>query len=181
MAGEPQAEGNRGAPAVRRDDDLRAQLRVSIGRPDHAADNRRRVRTVDDGGADSEAVEYRPRCHGPFEQRRVEIAPADRDAALVARIPAFDADAVLAGDDHPVDRQPSRLDDARQPEPPQQAERAGVDRVAAQLVARKRGAIEQPHPHAGTRQDQSGDGARRSRADNQHVIIHISWGPTPTR
>jgi len=53
----------------------------------------------------------------------------------------------------------------------QPRERARIDRVAAQLVARKRRAIDQPHAHAGAGEHNRCDGARRSGADD-HDVIH---------
>ena len=72
------------------------------------------------------------------------------------------------GDQHPLDRQAvvSRME--RQPG--QQGDRAGIERVAAQLVARKGRPLEQPHPQPGARQHDCGDAAGGSAADDDHVV-----------
>ena len=53
--------------------------------------------------------------------------------------------------------------------PRQQRHRARVHRVAAQLVARERRAIEDRHANAGAREHERGDGAGRPAADDEDV------------
>ncbi len=142
----------------------------AAGRPDDAAHDGRRRRTVDDGFTHREAVERGPRRDRLLQQDGVELAAADREAALVTRIPCFDRDATFAGDDHPVDRQPPRLDAAGEAEAAKDRERARVDRIAAQLVTRKRRAVEEPHTHAGAGEDGRGHGASGASANDQDVI-----------
>ena len=62
--------------------------------------------------------------------------------------------------------------DAGEPEPAEQRERAGVDGVAAELVAWKRGAIDQADAGAGAREHRRGHGARGSGADDEDVNSH---------
>ena len=84
------------------------------------------------------------------------------------RIPALGTRRAGAGDQHPVDRQSvvSRME--RQPG--QQRDRAGIERVAAQLVARKGRPLEQPHPQPGARQHYCRDRARGAAAHHDHVV-----------
>ena len=52
----------------------------------------------------------------------------------------------------------------------QRGEGARVERVAAQLLAGKRRAIEQPHPEPRTREHDRGDTASGSSADHDHIV-----------
>ena len=88
-----------------------------------------------------------------------------------ARIAAFDRDAGLAGQPHALDAQAALVDARREFQRLQARERARVDRVAAQFVARKDGAIDDAHARAGTRQKRAGDRSRRPGADNQKSSI----------
>ena len=86
---EPQTECERGPPAVRGNHDLRVEL-MAAGVPGDAAHDWRRVWTVDNRLTDREAVERGPRRDRLLQQDGVELAAADREAALVARIPSLD-------------------------------------------------------------------------------------------
>ena len=55
-------------------------------------------------------------------------------------------------------------------------QRSGVDRVAAQLVARERGAIDDADARAGAREDRAGHRTGRPRADNQHIKHWVRLG-----
>ena len=57
------------------------------------------------------------------------------------------------------------------PQPIEDRQRSGIQRVAAELVARERGAIDQTHAHAGARERECGDAAGRPGADDQHVGV----------
>ena len=70
------------------------------------------------------------------------------------------------------------LDGRGQPQAPQHGKCAGIHGVAAQLVAGKRGAIEEPDARAGAGEDCRGHRAGRACADNQDVGMgHIAWMP----
>ena len=108
--------------------------------------------------------------HRRLQQRPVEIAPHDRAPAQAARIPSFDRDAAFAGDQHPADAQSASLDRLDDAKLPQARERSWVDRVSAQLVARKRCAIDDAHAGAGAREHQAGNRAGRTRTHNKDIM-----------
>jgi ribosome assembly protein YihI (activator of Der GTPase) len=51
-------------------------------------------------------------------------------------------------------------------------ERAWIQRVATQLVARKRRTVDETHADARTRERQRGHGAGRPGADYEHIATH---------
>ncbi len=110
----------------------------------------------------------------------IEIAAQDRAAPLPLGISPLDSDAAFAGDHHPVDPQAASFNPVRDAERAQPRKRAGIDRVAAQLVPRKRRAIHNPHAQAAAGEHDSRDGARRSGADDQH-INHLVIGESGNR
>jgi len=169
---ETEAKRDRRAAAVRGDGDARPQLaRRSVVTDARSDDDGPIPARVDDCVADGDVrVELTASLHRLLQQQPVEIAPQNRAAEKTARIPALDRGAALAGDEHPVDAQSARVDRLPDAETPQARERAGIDRVAAEFVAGKVSAIDEPHARARARQHQARDGASRSCADNQHVI-----------
>jgi hypothetical protein len=125
---------------------------------------------VDERFARRYAVDSDSGSDGLLEEHRIEVATADGQAALIARVPPFDRDAAFAGDDHPVDGQRSLLDGGGQAEPPKHSKRARIDCVAAQLVAGKDRAIDQPDAHAGSCKHERGNGARGAGSNDQDII-----------
>jgi len=105
------------------------------------------------------------------QQQPIQIAPHHRSAADANRVAPLDRDAALPRQDHPADRQAAPLDLLRDAEPPQHPQRPRIDRVAAQFVARKRGAVDDAHPRAAARCDESGNRTSRPGADNQNVTL----------
>jgi hypothetical protein len=102
------------------------------------------------------------------------MPPQKRPPADAVRIAAFDDHAALAGDTHAGDRQPACVDGGGDIEAPEDRDRAGVHRVAAQLVARKRAAIDDAHPRARARQDRRRNRTRRASTydeDIKHLVI----------
>src|SRR5712691_6505328 len=171
MARKTEAERDRRAAAVGGDGDARAQLtrRSAVTDARSHDDGPMRAR-VDDRVAHGDVrVELTASLHRLLQQQPVEIAPQNRAAEKTARVPAFERGAALAGDEHPVDAQSARVDRGPDAETPQPRERAGIDRVAAQFVAGKVGAIDEAHARAGARQQHRGYGAGRSRTDDQYV------------
>ena len=61
------------------------------------------------------------------------------------------------------------------------AERAGIDRVAAQLVARKRRPIDNAHARAGPRQHEAGNRAGGASADDEDIITCSRTGELADR
>ena len=104
----------------------------------------------------------------PVEQRRsrgrARLTERPCMPAGIARLHARPS-AAFARHDHAVDRKPAARQPAGETEPPQHGERAGIERVAAQLVARKRAAIDEAHARAGPREHRRG---------------HAPAGPAPT-
>jgi hypothetical protein len=62
-----------------------------------------------------------------------------------------------------------RVDAGVHLEPGEERQCPGIERVAAQLLSRKRRAIDQAHARAGARQDRGGHAARRTGADYENV------------
>ena len=120
--------------------------------------------------------ESRAGVHRMARQRHIQISSQYRQSARTAAVGAADAHAALAGDRHPVHRQGGRFERG-QPQPAQDREGAGIDRVAAQLVARERRAVEQQHAHTAPRQDRRRHGPGRTGAAN-YDVVHAS-SPTP--
>jgi hypothetical protein len=106
---------------------------------------------------------------GLLQQDPVEIAAEDRAAADAVRVTALDRGTALAREHHPFHAQAARLDLVGNTERAQPRQRAGVDGVASQLVARKCCAIEDADTRAGARQDEAGACARRSGANDDDV------------
>ena len=98
--------------------------------------------------------------------RRGRAAASDSPCAPRA-VRRAHPDAALAGHDHAVHRQRRRLElAALRPSRRRSASVPGIDRVAAQLVARESRAIDQQHARAAAREHGRRHGARRSRAGN---------------
>ena len=174
MTREVEAEGQRGATAIGADDDRRRNGRLPpAARPDDDAGHATPIAAlVDDRATHGRAgIELTPGADRVLQQHPVEIATQNRAARHARRIRALDGYAALAGQQHPVDAQAAPLDLGRDAERAQPPERPGIHRVAAQLVARERRAIDDAHAHARARQHQAGDRARRSRADDEGVRL----------
>ena len=92
-----------------------------------------------------------------------------------ARIAPFDRDTARAGHQHAVDAQATSFDVFRHAERLEAGQGSRVDRVAAQLVTRKRGAVDEPHARAGARQHERGDRTRGARTHNQHIKHRVIW------
>ena len=74
-----------------------------------------------------------------------------------------------AGDVHAGDRRRALPQRAGDTEPIENRQRSRIHRVAAQLVAGKPRAIDEPHADAGPREHECRDAAGRPRADDQDV------------
>ena len=114
----------------------------------------------------ADASDHRPARQGQHER----VVERVRRPAQAARIPSFDRDAAFAGDQHPADAQSASLDRLDDAKLPQARERSWVDRVSAQLVARKRCAIDDAHAGAGAREHQAGNRAGRTRTHNKDIM-----------
>ena len=108
-----------------------------------------------------------------LQQHPVEMAAQQRparDAVLVARL---DSHPSLACHAHAGNRQPARVDTGCHLQAAKQRQRSGIHRVAAQLVARKRAAIDDAHARPGTCQHRRRNGAGRPATHHQYVNHHI--------
>ena len=149
---------------------------MAVGAGDDAGDTTGPARLVDGRAPDGDGgLELAPGGDRLPEQDPVEIAPHDRAPRQSARVAAVDDVAALAGDPHAVDTQRARLEVAVNAETPQPLERAGIDRVAAQLVARERRAIDEAHARARAGQHNPRDRAGRARADDHHINHLVIW------
>lgn len=170
VAGQPKAERDGRMPSVGRDDETTADCALRARRPDdhsscqwlvgfvdkHAPDGRRHLDV--DAGGDS-----------LLRKRPVQVAANERSPRQTAGIAAFHGDPAFARDEHPFDWKPAGVDPVGQIEATKDRERAGIDGVAAQLVARERCAVDEPHARARARQDRRGDSPRRSSAHDYNV------------
>jgi hypothetical protein len=173
MTREAEAERECGTTAIGADDDGCRNCHVaSVDADEDAGRATLTPALVDDRAPHGDAgVELTPRRDRVLQQDPIEIAPQNRAARHARGIRTLDRDAALAGQEHPVDTQPATLDLVGDAERAQTTERPGVDRVAAQLVARERRPIDDENARAGARQHQPGDRARRPRADDQDVRL----------
>ena len=126
----------------------------------------------------SPGFESRARGDRLVEQPRVELAARDRAAGKTIAVPPFHPFS-RPGQHHPGERRRGLERTAPQVDRLQERDDAGVERVAAQLVARKRLAIDDEHARAGAGEQRRGDRSRRSRARNEDVE-HVDR-PRPTR
>src|SRR5881296_1746972 len=119
MPRETEAERERRVAAVGRDGHARAKLALAtMGRDpgtlavDHYAGHRSAARRLVDDRAPhgNVGLEHRASGDGAREQSPVDVAAHERAPDPVARVTAFDDDAVLAGEAHALYRQPARLD-----------------------------------------------------------------------
>ena len=111
-------------------------------------------------------------CDRLLEEPGVQHAARDRQPHPSTAVAGFNR-GIRPGHAHPGERQ-SRIERAAgKAERGQQADGAGIQRVAAQFVARERLPIDEQHARAGARELPRGDGARRSGSRNQHVE-HVS-------
>ncbi len=107
-------------------------------------------------------------AHGLVHEARIQHGPWQRPAGNAPAVVTDDAGTRWSRDHHPVERHPG-AGDGSEPDMREQRERAGVQRVAAQLVAGKARAIDDQH--AGTRagEHHGGHAACGAGAGNQDV------------
>jgi hypothetical protein len=174
MARQAQTECQRGSPAVGRDHRGGAKRSRAAVR---AGPNARHDAALPVIGEQRLAycdarLEQRARRDGFLQQRPVQITPAHRSTGQATWIAAFNGDATVArlsGDQHALDTSAETLD-PRETETAEHGERAGVERVAAQLVAGKRRAIEDAHASASTREHGARHRPSGARSDDENVI-----------
>src|SRR5215218_1049352 len=75
-------------------------------------------------------------------------------------------------DDHSANRDARPGDAVAHPEPPQDVQRARVDRVATQLVAGERGSIEQANAAPGAGEQERRNRAGRTSACDYDLVTH---------
>ena len=109
--------------------------------------------------------------HRGLEEYRVQIAPRDGGAGQTVRIVAGHSCTEGPCDDHPFDRYRAFAHATADSEPIEDGQRAGVERIAAEFVTRKPGAIDEAHVNTGTRQNERRDAARRPGADDHCVPL----------
>ena len=113
--------------------------------------------------------EVHARGYGGLEEHDVQVAPRDGGAGEIVRIITGHARAEGSGDQHPFDRNRALADATADSQPIEHGERAGIERVAAELVSRKARAIDEAHIDTGPRQDERRHAAGRPRTDNKNV------------
>ena len=103
-----------------------------------------------------------------LQQALIEVQTANRTADHARRIPAPGLRTARPGDEHAANRQSvvSRM----KSQPRERGEGARVERVATQLLAGKRRAVEQPDPQPGAREHNRRDTAGGSAADHDHIV-----------
>ena len=173
MTREAEAEGDRRMTAIGGNDDARGNRSRAGGDADGDADDRPPAPRLTehraphgDAGLELAAGGYRL-----LQQHPIEIAPHDRAARLPARIATLDDDAPFAGEPHAAHGKGPRVEAIVETKPRETRQRAGIHRVAAQLVARKCGALDQSHARTSARQDDRGDRPGRPRADDHDIRL----------
>ena len=111
-------------------------------------------------------LEANARRDGRAREHPIEIAPQQRVPARASVVAAAHRDAVLPRHEHAVHRRRDRVDRLKEPEALQDRHRAGIDRVAAQLVAGESSPIEHQHARATPREHRRRDRTRRTRSTN---------------
>ena len=96
---------------------------------------------------------------------------ATSDRRISNRLPEARSHAVRAADTHAVNRQPAPVNRIRKLEPFQRRQRAGIYRVATQLVAREHGAVDDADACARTRKNRRGHRAGGTRSHDEHIRI----------
>jgi hypothetical protein len=99
----------------------------------------------------------------------VRLRPFDRAAAEATGIVDRHRRSAGARDEHAGKRHAARAHRPSHAQPIGEGERPRIDRVAAELRARKRRTVDEPHARAGARQHERGRAPGRSGADNQHI------------
>ena len=89
---------------------------------------------------------------------------------MAIRVAAFNRDAPFAGHQHARHVEPDAFQGTRELKPAQEREAARVQRVAAQFVAGKGGAIDHADARARAGEHGGGDSAGRSRPHDQHIV-----------
>ena len=107
-----------------------------------------------------------------LDERPVERASRNRAALELPGVPALDGHPCPVGNEYAVEGQTLCLGERVELEPPEHGQRARIQCIAAQFVARKGGPVNQPHAHAGPRQYRRRDRACRPRPDNDDVVVH---------
>ena len=167
-------QGQRGPPAICGNDDTsRTTSGALTCLRRHAGDACLTGGAVDDGARDSHALFHtRASATGRVKQQRIEVASCNRPSDDAAGIPRVNGDPAGPCDQHARHRQPAPLHVRREIVPRQQRHRARVDRISAELVARKRGPVENRDADAGTREHERRDGSGRAAADDEDVGSH---------
>ena len=122
----------------------------------------------------------RARRHRRLDQHSVQVASGDGSPAQPIRIVAGDGGAPGAGDHHSRDRNRPLADSVADSQSIEDGQRAGIERVATELVARKARAIDQAHPDTGTRQHEGRHAAGRPRAHHEDVWEHPLYLARPS-
>ena len=169
MADQAQRERHRRPAAVRRDGDNSGQAeRLAVTPSDEkAADLWARRAVVHQRPADHDTfIKARARIDRAREQRHVELSSNDRPPIPPVWIDGVDPlhpHATLARQDHPVEPQSSLFDPVGKAEALEDGQRAGVQRVTAELVPWKPRTVNDHHARAGTGEDGSCDRAGQDR------------------
>jgi hypothetical protein len=154
-------------PAIGRDDNRGAQDATPRGRD--ASDQLFRP-ALDESPPDRRArLELRAGSERAPQQRQVELGPRQRSATHAWRVCTGNRDAARSSHHHAVDWQTARFEVRRQAHPAEQRDGSRVDRIAAQLVAWKRRAVDDQDTRAPSRQKRRRDGAGRTRPDDENI------------
>ena len=165
------ARGKSGPTTVGGDHDRRAKLASTASRQAHTDD----AVPVGDGIADGDArVHARAGGGRGIEQQLIETPPRERHPSQPVGIVRRDL-RTGTGHGHAGDRQAQERTPAPIPSRSRIESDPGIQRVAAQLVARKRRAIDQTHAHAGARERECGDAPGRPGANHQGLgLVHLA-------
>ena len=130
--------------------------------------------------ASTRSSQHRAGGHSSGGKPLVEHAPLQRNALPASVVATGDAHAPFTSHDHSIDTE-TACQDVLNVQPAEDRARTGIDRVAAQLVARKRRAVQQHDARAGTSEHERGDRACRPGSYDDHVGVNAQiHNPQPT-
>lgn len=157
-------------PAFCGDHQPRAHLRLALRRA-HSCAGHSSISIDERREGPNAGYEIGPRRDRGLDEQPIELAALEGGAVQTARVVGGDRHAAGPRHEHAGHRVRPPAHRGAHAEAIEDGERAGIDRVAAELRARKRGGVDEPHARTRAREHEGRDAARRPCADDEDV-----WG-----